>query len=118
MHCPAIAACIAERGACGSSEADVDLQPPRRLGVAGHFRAAVASHAFAQCCGQALHLAGEAVENRFCAVAVHFAWNDEAGFALDQRAHRRSVEGSLDQVSLPVAGHQARLDLLGAVDNA
>ncbi len=106
------------QGACGSSEPDVDLQPPCQFGVAGHLGAAVVGHALAQRGGQALHLAGEAVENGIGAVAAHPAQNDEAGPALDQRARRGAVEGALDQIALPVAGHQPRHDLLGPVDNA
>jgi len=39
------------QGGVRIAEPDVDLQPPRQLGVAGHFRAARRkSFAFAQCC--------------------------------------------------------------------
>ena len=85
--------------------------------MAGHFRPTIISHAFAERDRQPFHLPGEAVENRFGAVAVHLAQNDEAGLALDQSAHRGTIEGALDQVTFPMFGHQTRLDFLGRVDN-
>jgi len=56
-------------------------------------------------------------EHGLCAVAVHFAENDEAGLALDQGADRGAVAGTLDHVPLPVAGDQACVHLPGPVDN-
>ena len=49
---------------------------------------------------QAFHLAAEGLQRCHCGIALHLAQNHEAGLALDQRAHRRAVEGALDQVSL------------------
>ena len=44
------------------AEPDVDLQAAGQFRVAGHFRPAIISHAFAERCRQPLHLPGEAVD--------------------------------------------------------
>lgn len=109
---------VALPGGVGIAEPDVDLKPPSQFGMAGHLGPAVVGHALAQGCGQTFHLPGEAVQRRLCTVAVHFAQNNEAVLALDQRAHRRPVEGALAQIAFPMTGYQPRCDLLGTVDNA
>ena len=80
---------------------------------------------------QMFHLAAEGFQ---CGggVSFHLAQNHEAGLALDQRADRGAVEGTLDQIirrayaaasaaTVPphstVAGNEAGLDFLRAVDN-
>ena len=90
---------------------DVDLQAARQFRVAGHLGSAVVGHALAQCGGQSFHLAREAAENGFGTVAVHLAWNNEAGLALDQRAHRRAVEGTLDQITFPMSRNESGFDI-------
>ena len=65
----------------------------------------------------AFHLAAEGLQRGGGRGAVPLAQNHEAGFTLDQGAHRGAVEGALDQVSLPVAGDQAGLYFLGSMDN-
>jgi len=92
-------------------------EPARQFRVAGHLAAAVVGHAFAQHGGQALHLASKSFQRRVGGAAAHFAENEIAGLAFDHRAHGRAVEGTLDQVSLPVTGHQTALDLFGPVDD-
>jgi hypothetical protein len=106
------------QGACGSQNQMSIFNRRASSGVAGHLGAAIVGHALAHRRGQALHLPGEAVERRLGADVPHLAENDEARLALDQRAHRRPVEGALEQIAFPVAGDEARLDLLGPVDNS
>jgi len=62
-------------------------------------------------------LPGEAFERCARGATAHLAENDEAGLALDHRADCRTVEGALDQISLPVAGDQTALDVLRPMDN-
>src|SRR5680860_309521 len=85
--------------------------------MAAHFRAPIIGQGPSQRHGQAFHLPREAFKGGAGGAAAHLAENDEAGFALHNRAHRRAVEGALDQVSLPVARNQARLNAFGAMDN-
>ena len=96
---------------------DVDFQASRQFGVAGHLRTPITGHPTAQCHGQPFHLSRETCQRGAGGAAVHLAENDEARLALDHRAHRRPVEGAVDQVSLPAAGNEARLNVFGAMDN-
>jgi hypothetical protein len=91
----------------GVAEPDIELQAAGQLGVAGHLQTAIVGEASAQARGQTPHLAGEALQRSFGAVAFNLGENDKAGLALDQGAKRGAVEGALDQIALPVAGDQA-----------
>jgi hypothetical protein len=84
--------------------------------MTGHPGSTIIGHALPHRYGQSFHLPGEAVESGPGTVAVRFAQNIEAGFALNQRAHRRTVEGTLDQISLPVAQNDPRLNLFEAMN--
>ena len=88
---------------------DVDLEATRQLRMAGHFRSPIIGHGPAKRHGQPFHLSRETFEGGAGGAATRLAETDKARLALDDRAHRRPVEGALDQVALPKAGNQARL---------
>jgi hypothetical protein len=75
-------------------------------------------HALAQSRWQSFHLAGEAVERGLGPIAIHFAQNDKARLAFNQRPDRGAIERALDQITFPVAWYQSCFDLFRAIDNA
>jgi len=79
--------------------------------VAMHLAALVVGHRLAQRRQLPVEDSGEAVDDRARAGIVDLGQHHETGRALDQRAHRRAVAFTLDQVAFPVAGDEAVLDL-------
>ena len=94
--------------AVGVAELDVDLDVRAQCLTQRHLRTLIVGHGFAEALRNAFEPTLEAVELVLCSVAVEFDQHDVAADALDQRAHGRAVHGALDEVALPVAGHDAR----------
>ena len=56
-------------------------------------------------------------ERCLCGAAIHFAEHHEARLALHQRTDRRTVVRPLDEIAFPMAWHQTRGNVFGAVGN-
>ena len=99
------------------SEPDIELEALGQFAMTGHLRTPVIGQALTQEGRHLAQLTGEALEGVLGRATVHPAQHDEAGLALDQRAHGRAVEGALDEVAFPAPRQLPVLDFLGVVDD-
>ena len=98
-------------GAVRVAEVDRDAGSLGDLGVLRHLSAPVVGHALAHRQRHAIERGAEALHRRGRRGIVHLDQHQVATGAFYQGADRRSVGLSLDQVTLPVARHQAVFNL-------
>src|SRR3954470_10535036 len=91
----------------------VDPQACERgqLAMAGHLLALIIGQGEAQRCRHRQQAGGEAIACRLGFGVRQLDQDQLAAGALNQRADRRAVAGPLDQIALPMSGHQASLHL-------
>jgi len=95
----------------GVAEVDINSKALREGFVQGHLRALVVGQGLAQRLGDGFQAIAEAVENGAGVGAVELGEHQVAAGPFDEGAHSRLVAGTLDEIALPVAGHDARADL-------
>src|SRR5450830_547488 len=78
--------------------------------MAMHFAPLIVGHRLAQRFRFTVQHGRETVDDRLGASVVHPGQHHETRGALDQRAHRRAVAFTLDQVAFPVPGDDVVLD--------
>jgi hypothetical protein len=98
--------------AMGVAEVDLRARAGREFAVASHLLALVVGQAVAHRRGYLIQPGIKARQHGRCRRVVHLGQQHQATGALHEHTHRGLVACALDEVSLPVARHDAVLDLV------
>jgi hypothetical protein len=94
-------------------EVHLDAGALGQLLVSAHFLALVVGQRLAHGLVHAIERLGEASQGGLGGAALHAGQHDQAAGTLHQRAHGGTVGCPLDEVALPMSGHQAVFDFVG-----
>ncbi len=98
-------------GAVGVAEVDLHVRTGGEPAMPRHLLALVVGQAVAHRLGYRIQLGSKARQRRSSRRVVHSGQQHKAAGALHEHAHSGIVASALDEVDLPVARHEAVLDL-------
>ena len=106
-----VLAAAALPGAVGVAEVHPHARVAGQLAVTRHLLALVVGQRLAQRLRDEVELVGEGRQGRLCRGIGHAAQHHHARGALHQHAHGRGIARALDQVALPMPGHEPVIHL-------
>ncbi len=98
-------------GAVGVAEVHLDARAVGEFPVTRHLLALVVGQAVAHRLGNRIQLGRKTRQRGGCRRVVHLGQQHQTARALDEHTHGGLVASALDEVTLPVARHDAVLDL-------